>query len=235
MKYSQKDLFIPTFDYELSRSKRKSLVIYVKEGKVEVRAPLRTPERFINAFIREKTPWILKSLEDQRRRMRETLVIAQGRKVCFFGKPRIIQIIRAVRNKVEIDQHYLYIYTRDRSADYISGLFQKWLQKKAREYMATRTITLARELGVEHKLKDVVFRKTKTKWGHCSHEGNIQYNWLAMMAPKPVVDYLVAHETSHLKHMNHSARFWKSVESLCPDYSELRNWLGDNGHRLWLK
>lgn len=235
MKETQLELFRPTFDYVLTRSRRKSLVIYVKEGIVEVRAPLKTSGRMITEFVKEKTPWIVRNLEDQQRRMREVLVIAQGRKVCFFGKPRVIQVIRAVSNKVEIDQHFIYIYTRDRAVEKVNGLFQKWLQKKAREYMATRTITLARELGVDYRLKEVVFRKTKTKWGHCCHDGTIQYNWLAMMAPKPVVDYLVAHETSHLRHMNHSARFWKTVESLCPDYRELRHWLGENGHRLWLQ
>ena len=228
------DLFEPTFTYILTRSSRKSLVIHIKDGEVEIRAPLRTPLKLIREFIAEKNHWIISQLEEQRRKLTERLVITHGSTVCFFGIPRTFKVIQAARSKVDIDQDFLYIYTTDSSPDYLSRLFQKWLQKQAREYMASRTVTITRQLGVSDKLKTVVFRKTKTKWGHCCNDGTIQYNWLAMMAPQEVVDYLVAHESSHLCHMNHSARFWKTVESVCPEYRELKNWLGENGHKIWL-
>ena len=125
------------------------------------------------------------------------------------------------------------IFVQARNRDKLEKLFNSWLMEQAREYMATQTIKYARELGVQRKLKDVVFRKTRTKWGHCCQDGTIQYNWLAMMAPREVVNYLIAHETSHLRHLDHSPRFWATVESLCPDYKELRSWLTDNGHRFW--
>jgi predicted metal-dependent hydrolase len=99
--------------------------------------------------------------------------------------------------------------------------------------MHNKTRYYARELGLEHKLGKVTYRKTRTKWGHCDESGDIQFNWLLMLAPKPVLDYLIAHETSHLRYLNHSARFWRTVESLCPRYKEHRDWLTNNGHRLW--
>ena len=64
--------------------------------------------------------------------------------------------------------------------------------------MTSESWKVAKQLGVEHKLKKVVFRKTKSKWGHCCQNGTIQYNWLAMMAPKDVINYLIVHECSHL-------------------------------------
>ena len=80
----------------------------------------------------------------------------------------------------------------------------------------------------------VSFRKTKTKWGHCSTRGIIQFNWLIMMAPNEVIDYLVAHEVSHLVHMNHSTDYWRVVSSLCPNYKIHRDWLRENEHRFRL-
>jgi len=79
----------------------------------------------------------------------------------------------------------------------------------------------------------VSYRKTKSKWGHCCQDGTIQFNFLAMMAPREVINYLIVHECSHLKYMDHSKRFWAVVESICPDYREHREWLADNGHRFW--
>jgi predicted metal-dependent hydrolase len=63
----------------------------------------------------------------------------------------------------------------------------------------------------------------------------IQYNPLVMMAPRAVVDYLIVHEVSHLRHLDHSPRFWKTVGTLCPDYKTYRDWLNLNGHKLWTR
>jgi predicted metal-dependent hydrolase len=226
---------IPTFpfNYSITRSKRKTLAIYIKSGKIDIRAPLNSPDKWINEFIETKTPWIQKQLSDQQQKLAQKLVIADNCTVSFFGHPRTIQVIISTQQKIEMNWDHLFIYTRKNTPEQLEKLFNRWLMDQAKEYMATQTIKTARILGVESKLKEVVFRKTKTKWGHCCHDGTIQYNWLTMMAPKPVVDYLIAHETSHLLHMNHSKRFWATVEKLCPDYLNLTDWLKHNGHRLW--
>ena len=101
--------------------------------------------------------------------------------------------------------------------------------------MTVETLKIARELGVRHKLKDILFRRTRAKWGHCSADGIIQFNWVTMMAPRDVIRYLIVHECSHLRHMDHSRRFWSTVESVCPNYEELRDWLAENGHRFWTR
>jgi predicted metal-dependent hydrolase len=198
-----------------------------------VRSPLRASSSWIHSFLKEKTPWILEQLAAQKRKLRQRLVIADNRLVPFMGRSRRIQVILSDRQKVTLRGDYLYLFVKERNRHKLEDLFNGWLQEQAREYMATQTIKYARRLGVNHKLREVVFRKTKSKWGHCCQDGTIQYNWLAMMAPKEVINYLVAHETSHLRYLDHSMRFWNTVETLCPDYKELRSWLSDNGHRFW--
>jgi predicted metal-dependent hydrolase len=232
---SKAELRIPTFpfSYELFRMRRKTLVVYVKSGKVEVRSPLKAPSWWITSFLQDKTPWILQQLSLQRAKLRERLVIAHNRVVPFLGKPRRIEVILSDKQKVQLRGETLFMFVQERNRDKLEKMFNAWLLEQAKEYMATQTIKYARLLGVERKLKDVVFRKTRTKWGHCCQDGTIQYNWLAMMAPRDVVNYLIAHETSHLRHLDHSTRFWSTVEALCPDYKELRGWLTDNGHRFW--
>ncbi len=231
----QISLLNPTipFPYELVRSKRITLVVYVKKGQVEVRAPMRAPQYWIQSFLKEKTPWILEQLASQKQKQAESLVIADGRQFTFLGTSRSIVVVLGKQQKAQLKGDVLYLYSRDGTKAKIEKAFNAWLLEQAREYMATQTIKTARVLGVDHKLKEVVFRKTKSKWGHCCEDGTIQYNWLTMMAPREVVDYLVVHETSHLRHLNHSQKFWNTVGSLCPDYKELRHWLTDNGHRFW--
>lgn len=228
-------LEVPTFpfEYEVVRSRRKTLVIYVKSGKVEVRSPLRASSAWIHGFLREKSPWIVTQLASQKLKQKERLVIADNRLVPFLGHSRRIQVVLSSQQKVQLKGDHLYIFSKDSSPARLEKLFNAWLLEQAREFMATETFKVARELGVNHKLKDIVFRKTKSKWGHCCQDGTIQYNWLAMMAPREVVGYLIKHETCHLRYLNHSARFWTLVESICPDYKALRNWLTDNGHRFW--
>ena len=69
-------------------------------------------------------------------------------------------------------------------------------------------------------------------WGSCSSKNNINLNYLLVMAPMSVIDYVIVHELVHTIHRNHSANFWKSVESIMPDYKEQKQWLKLNGYRL---
>lgn len=226
----------PTFPFklEITRSNRKTLSLIVKSGKVEAKAPKYMHKVEIFDFVRQKKKWILKHIAEQKVQLTQRLVIAHGYDITFFGKPRRIKVVLTdYKQRVEISERLLVIYAYDDYTETLEKLFNKWLKEQACEYMTTQTIKYARRLGVERKLKRVKFRKTKSKWGHCQHDGTIQYNWLTMMAPKPVIDYLIAHETSHLVYMNHSEAFWKVVKRLCPEYNNLKEWLSVYGHRLW--
>ncbi len=221
------------FPYEVVRSRRKTLVIYVKSGKVEVRAPIKASIKWITEFLTEKSPWIQEQLTEQRRRKKQQLVLAEGTSFELMGQPLTLRIATAGRPRAVHNGSTLTLFLKERSKAKVEKLFLDWLQEQAQAYMPNKTRYYARELGLEHKLGKVTYRKTRTKWGHCDESGDIQFNWLLMLAPKPVLDYLIAHETSHLRYLNHSARFWRTVESLCPRYKEHRDWLTNNGHRLW--
>ena len=88
----------------------------------------------------------------------------------------------------------------------------------------------AREIGVDYGR--ITIRQQKTRWGSCTSEGNLNFNWLLMLAPPEILDYVVVHELCHRKEMNHSAAFWREVEHILPDYRERKKWLKDNGWYL---
>ena len=219
--------------YELIRSRRKTLSISVRGQQVIVRAPLQAPRDWIQSFVDEKTDWIQRHLQLEAQRRTERPVIAAGSDFPFLGENRRIQIQVGAPRRVELQQSTLNLQTNDPSSAVLQAMLFSWLRDRAQAYMVKRTQEVARELSVEHRLSAVTFRKTRSKWGHCRQDGSIQYNWLIMLAPLAIVDYLIVHETSHLCHMNHSKPFWSTVASLCPDYKHHRSWLREHGHRLW--
>ena len=78
----------------------------------------------------------------------------------------------------------------------------------------------------------ITLRDTRSRWGSCSSTGGLNFSWRLILAPTYVLDYLAAHEVAHLREMNHSPRFWKLVEKLCPRTAEAELWLKRHGPGL---
>lgn len=78
----------------------------------------------------------------------------------------------------------------------------------------------------------ITIRAQHTRWGSCSSKGNLNFNFLLVLCPPEVLDYVVVHELCHRLEMNHSARFWKEVERVLPDYCSRRGWLREKGGLL---
>lgn len=103
----------------------------------------------------------------------------------------------------------------------------KVLKKSARALILPRLEHYAALMGV--KYNRVSFRRQKTRFGSCSTSKSLSFNIAVALMPEEIVDYVIVHELAHLKEMNHSARFWREVECIIPDYSDRRKWLHENG------
>ncbi len=102
-------------------------------------------------------------------------------------------------------------------------LLGNWFAQQALIYLPQRVAALAPLVGVQPQGLRV--RYYKSRWGSCNRRGELQFNWLLMMAPPVVVDYVVVHELAHLRHFNHSPAFWQVVGRVMPDYLRHRAWL----------
>ena len=88
----------------------------------------------------------------------------------------------------------------------------------------------AEKIGVSYGR--ISIRGQKTRWGSCSSKGNLNYNYLLILCPDDVIEYVVIHELCHRIYMNHSKRFWEKIEEFCPNYRQARKWLKQNGNSL---
>jgi predicted metal-dependent hydrolase len=105
----------------------------------------------------------------------------------------------------------------------VHELVRRWLQAQARSYLTQRVAELATEHGFSYAR--LFIRSQTTKWGTCSSKKNLSLNWKLIQCPPEVIDYLIIHELSHLREMNHSARFWSLVAHLYPEYKKAEGWL----------
>ena len=107
---------------------------------------------------------------------------------------------------------------------------EKRYRDAAKEYIPKRVEFYQQYTGGHYS--KITIRDQKTRWGSCSSNGTLSFNYRLMLAPPRVLDYVVVHELCHLTHMNHSKEIWNMVESILPEYKEYRNWLKENGNTL---
>jgi predicted metal-dependent hydrolase len=105
-----------------------------------------------------------------------------------------------------------------------------FLKREAKREIEKLVVKHTEALG--KRAKAIRFKDTSSRWGSCTSDGNLSFSWRIMMAPSPVINYLVAHEVAHLKEMNHGPKFWKLCEQLCPDTERCKAWLKRNGGAL---
>jgi predicted metal-dependent hydrolase len=117
------------------------------------------------------------------------------------------------------------------SPEQIRDASQAWLMRRAKELFAERLDYFAPRLGVAWKRLSL--SSASTRWGTASADGAIRLNWRLIHHKLDVIDYVVAHELSHLKVMDHSPQFWDTVKSVMPDYPERRRILRDEPLAPW--
>ena len=220
------------FDYEIVRSDRKTLSIEVHHQKVKVRAPKKAPDDWIESFVYQKAQWIARKLVEQAEKNESRIKLQTGEEVTFMGQQRVLELTQGA-NKIQLSDNELVIRTKELTHESMAKQLDRWLLNQAKELLPQKVQSWAEVMGLQKKLTGVRFRKTKTQWGHCTRKGIVQLNQLILLTPMFVIDYLIIHELSHLKHLNHSKRFWTLVEKYCPDYQQAEVWLKQHGHSVW--
>ena len=206
-------------DYRLIRSSRRTLGMTIDQRGLRVGASPRTSLADIERFLRVNAAWVLKKLDEWHGHGRARhLAVCDGALIPVLGEDCVVRIEPGA-NRVRWVGHTLILQARA-DAD-LRQLARRALRNRALELFSERAGHYATLL--KRPMPRLALSNAQTRWGSCSEKTGIRLSWRLIHAPPRLVDYVVAHEMAHLIEMNHSPRFWKVVERLCPDYRSARD------------
>jgi len=192
-------------------------------GGVHLVLPRRTPLRHGLEFAEDKANWILNHLDA----LPEHVPFEDGAILPLLGEEHVIRHDPAGRRGVWRAGGAIRVSGRP---EHLSRRVHDFLKVEARREISERARQKAQIVG--RSIQRLSLRDTTSRWGSCSAEGNLSFTWRLILAPETVLDYVVAHEIAHLKHMNHGPRFWALVARLTDDVAHARHWLRKRGDRL---
>ncbi|TPG16589.1 M48 family metallopeptidase [Variovorax guangxiensis] len=232
--------------YEFARGKRRTIGFVVGAEGLSVRAPRWVALRDVDAALQEKADWIVRKLDEAQQR-HERLESARiewkdGARLPFLGEQVTVRLdprhafdgvgasLDAAPN-ADGERALRLALANNAGEAQIRDAAQAWLMRQAKRIFLERLTLFAPQLGV--RWTKMSLSNAATRWGSASADGAIRLNWRLVHYRMPVIDYVVVHELAHLRVMDHSPRFWETVESVVPDYGALRQQLKDEPVPRW--
>jgi predicted metal-dependent hydrolase len=235
--------------YHFKRARRRTIGFLVGTEGLTVSAPRWVPLHEVDAAVREKQVWIVRKLDEARERQQRLesarVEWRDGAQLPFLGEQVIVVLdprqadggagavlhtafdtlpgVPRLTLHVGLPQHA--------TAEQIRDMVQAWLMRQAKRLFTERMDHFAPRLGV--RWRRLSLSSAGTRWGSASADGSIRLNWRLVHFRPSVIDYVVVHELSHLRVMDHSPRFWDTVASVMPDYAALRGQLKDEAIPRW--
>ena len=214
-------------EFTLLRSKRRSIGFMIDDDGLRVTAPKWVTLADIDTSIREKQRWILSKLNERRersaRRLQPTMQWRDGAALPYLGGTLTLRIVAAQRNGVVLNtdaKELVVCLPAGSTEQQLKDRVQGWLQQEAKRLFHERLPLYAEKLGVTYR--QCALSSATTQWGSCTADGRIRLNWKLIHFSLPLIDYVIAHELSHLREMNHSPQFWATVQSIFPEFESAK-------------
>ncbi len=235
-------------DYQVLRSQRKTLALHVKSGQVIVRAPLHLNEQFIGEFIHKKQAWLKAKIAEQNSLEDLCCDFSHDAKLLVFGKQHTLDISFAKageKSQVYVSELAngqlslcIVLSARNLKKQSNAVLLKQIVKNSIEQYFKAQAnaIILPKVAQFSHQIQlspsAIKIRQYRARWGSCNSRGELSFNYLLMMLPMNVIDYVIVHELCHLQHLNHSTFFWQLVEQYYPGHFQAKQWLKDNQSAL---
>lgn len=206
--------------YVRHRGARHYVLRVQDDGSVRVTVPRGGSVAEAERFVREKADWIQR--ERYRANLRRSSAAAvDERQVMVGGEELPVEVVEDDLGRVaRFGPFSVRIPPAARGPQ---PAIDRFLRQRAARELPARLLELAAPLG--RPVRGVTIRSQRTRWGSCSPTGRISLNWRLIQVPPSVCDYVLLHELTHLAHLNHSKRFWRELERVCPWHREARAWL----------
>ena len=214
---------------EVVRSLRRTAALHIVGSELQVRVPEHLGDERVAAILQQKRPWIRSKVAQLQLlpppRQRE---LVSGESFPYLGRHYRLKVQEGHAVGVCLSGGILRATVRpqeqgDQRRARLHQYLERWYRARALERLREKVDRHARQMGVTPA--GVSVRAFRSRWGSCTQQGQVVFNWPIIKAPHPVVDYVVTHELAHLVHPNHSRAFWQLVECHCPAYAHHRTWL----------
>lgn len=214
-------------------SRKKTASLKVDEGEVKIIVPKLLEQEKIDEILADKHSWIVDKLAQyQAHSPSLAREYVSGEALPYLGRNYRLKVLTGDLAPTKLINGRITVTVPDPSTQthYIRRALMNWYKRHADKKIREKVRRYESLVGVETGV--VRTKEFKSRWGSCTPYGDLEFNWVIVMAPNRVVDYVVVHELCHLLHHDHSPQFWKEVERVMPDYKEHKEWLRVNGHGL---
>ena len=216
-----------TIDYTLERKPVKNINLRIKaDQSVYVSAPKDVQAKMVDAFVKEKSAYILHAIKRFRDKKRQDISENQfvdGETVKLFGRNLRLKIRYATRCKIESDESYVTLYVKDvNDYELKKRILETWLRKKCRNEVTSickKVYPKVQKYGVA--FPEIQMREMVSRWGSCSpKKGFVTFNTSLISMPVSCIEYVVTHEFTHFLYPNHSQKFYQQLAIFMPDWQE---------------
>ncbi len=210
-----------------ARARNYTLRLASAGGGAVLTMPLRGSLSAARVFLDRHTGWLAR----QMRKAPPARPIADGTTIPLRDVPHLIRHAPGRRGTVTVggDDTVPTLFVAG-APEHLRRRVLDFLKREARRDIEPAVMRHAASLRVTASA--IKLRDQTSRWGSCSPTGTLSFSWRLVMAPPFVLDYLAAHEVAHLREMNHSRRFWRLVEEVCPETETARAWLNHHGPSL---
>ena len=213
--------------YKIIYSKRKTIKIAIdNNGEVIVTAPENISTEAIDDVIKKRTNWINDKLNEIKNR-----ITLPNDSILYLGELRKVKVIiqKYLKKEFVVEHNNLFIINV-RSQDNVIKVLKNYL---IQEFDAIVRVKVKNyEKYFKMKPIDIKVKDVKSKWGSCTYDNKLCFNYRLIMANEEIIDYVIIHEMCHMVHKNHSKDYWNLVEKLYPIYKKCDKWLKENGYLL---
>tara|TARA_B100000579_G_scaffold436322_1_gene461968 strand:+ start:1021 stop:1734 length:714 start_codon:yes stop_codon:yes gene_type:complete len=207
---------------KLSRSYKLTFDKKSLSGLVSIPRHISFSEGF--SFAQENSNWLV----EQYNEMMPLIKIENGRQIYFEGKKRKLIYLDDKKSNIELcDKSIIISNNKNKHQE----IFYKWIKKRISEKAKLTVINFSKVINV--KIRNIKLSNSFSYWGSCNSNNDISINWRLAFSPPAVLEYIIAHEMSHLVEFNHSKRFWALVDKLVSKRKNKENWLKKNGNYLY--
>ncbi|MFZ7119587.1 MAG: M48 family metallopeptidase [Eubacteriaceae bacterium] len=230
-KYNDKEVF-----FDVCYRKRKTMEIKVgPPNNITVISPKGLTQESIMKMVEKKKNWIIKKLD-----LVENIETRTGNKeitedeiFLYLGNAYNLKLVEDCDvKKIKISSASENLYVRYANFDKakLKGAIELWYREMGQKIISERVSLYQKYFNILPK--KIQIKEQKRRWGSCTSDNKLLFNWRIIMAPLEVIDYIVVHEICHMIEKNHSKNYWNLVRLIMPNYKEYKKWLKENGYYL---